>query len=187
MLNTNHRRDIDLAEVNYVIKWYDSIANSYDELYANDQLLKYEALSKYLSRDVGNLLDVGCGTGLFLRYLLVNGYRVNYYVCLDVSTEIIKNALSRSRYLNSLADFIIADLTYPPIREGGLFTYITLITVLRGSYNITGIISKYLRLLKQNGLILYTVLSKDLSNEAIRYEVIYVKPYASYPELHGSL
>lgn len=168
-------RDIDVDEVRHVIKWYDSIANSYDELYANDQFLKYEILSKYLNKDVGNLLDVGCGTGLLLRYLLINGYRINYYVCLDVSTEILKKALGRSRHLSSLADFIIADLTYPPIREGELFDCITLITVLRGNYNIAGIISKYLKPLKQKGLIFYTVLNKGLSNEEIRYEAIHVK------------
>ena len=47
---------------------YDSTADIYDRRYEEIQRRKYEAVAPH-SPEAGRILDVGCGTGLFLPRL----------------------------------------------------------------------------------------------------------------------
>lgn len=166
------KRDIDLHEVLVSMEWYNAISSSYDELYSAEQYSKYEVIAYNINRDVNLILDVGCGSGLILEYLTLKGYNIKYYVGLDISSKMIELALRRSKNLNVMADFIIADLTYPPIRSDDMFDVITLITVLKSDYNVRGITEKYLQFLKDNGLLIYTILTKKVIDDVMRYEYL---------------
>lgn len=152
------------------MEWYNAIADSYDELYSEEQIVKYELVTSNLSKDVGTVLDVGCGSGLFLEYLFLRGFNIKYYVCLDVSLGLIKLALSRSGNVNFPTDFIIADMAYPPLREGWMFSLVTMITVLKDCYDVKKIIEKYKRFLRNGGRLIYTVLTRGYTDDNMRYE-----------------
>jgi SAM-dependent methyltransferase len=169
------KRGIELEEVRKCIIWYDTISDVYDELYSNEQMMKYDIIFSKLPRNLDVVLDVGCGTGNLLTYLIKMGYGLKYYVGLDVSSKIISIALRKAGYYRCLTDFIVADLAYPPIRTNYKFDLITLITVLRSQYNVDIIVKEYLSRVKDGGFIVYTVLhSRTLRNGDPKYEEIYI-------------
>jgi SAM-dependent methyltransferase len=75
------------------VAWkYDITAPSYDELYWKEQYRKYDAVKDYLSQlHSKRILDIGCGTGLLIKYLKENRID-NYllYVCVDPSIEMLR-------------------------------------------------------------------------------------------------
>lgn len=101
---------------------YDITANSYDELYKDEQWEKYNASKNVLAdRQPRILCDFGSGTLLFLEYMAQNGLLQNttYYVALELSRGMIN--ISRKR-INSLrkghiVDIVQADIEYTPLRS----------------------------------------------------------------------
>jgi len=176
-------RSIDVNEVLRVMEWYDTISEGYDELYMDEQLAKYEVIFNKL-RDIGDLervLDVGCGTGLLLDFIIKRGLNIKYYVCLDISSKIIALALRRLKnFKEVIGDVIVADLTYPPLRIGKAFKLVAIITVLKDNYVVNNIIADYIKLVKEGGALIYTILSKNCKDlgypqELFKYESIHVE------------
>ncbi|MCS7108112.1 MAG: class I SAM-dependent methyltransferase [Sulfolobales archaeon] len=173
-------RDISLSEVNGCIKWYNTLSRSYDELYGEEQKVKYGKIIKHLSRGLNSVLDVGCGTGSLLEYLIDSGYSVLRYICIDVSDKLVEIASSRFRddkYKNTFTDLVVADLTFPPIRSELKLDLVAMITVLKESYNISNIVSKYLSVVGENGFLVYTVIKKvkdGSRSDELRYEDAYI-------------
>ena len=106
-----------------VMKRYDTTYLSYDELYGKEQFKKYEdSFLKIFDEISGensiSILDVGCGTGLLLKFIVEKGlmekYRKFYYIGIDLSINSIKLAKERDGKL--ITDFIIGDAEEPPIR-----------------------------------------------------------------------
>jgi demethylmenaquinone methyltransferase/2-methoxy-6-polyprenyl-1,4-benzoquinol methylase len=60
--------------------YYDATAQSYDALYGEEQLRKFEKIKNELT---GRVLDVGCGTGIVTKY-------IKNVVGLDNSKEMLK-------------------------------------------------------------------------------------------------
>lgn len=74
------------------MKYYDSIANGYNELYREEQLAKLKLIHNYLSKKNGLpgesdiILDVGCGTGVTGEVFQ------NRIIGIDPSIELLKQA-----------------------------------------------------------------------------------------------
>jgi len=50
------------------MNFYSITASSYEELYGTEQQLKYDLVLKALGvESLGRVVDIGCGTGAFLR------------------------------------------------------------------------------------------------------------------------
>ena len=98
---------------------YSITASSYDELYLVEQYQKY-ASSIWQVKPEGKILDDGCGTALLLEYIAYHGLltNINYYICLDITREMLKIALRRERNLNltHIIDNIEADAEHLPLR-----------------------------------------------------------------------
>ncbi|MEM0361439.1 MAG: class I SAM-dependent methyltransferase [Sulfolobales archaeon] len=170
-------RDIELEEVKECIKWYNALSKSYDELYGEEQKVKYRRLFKNVDKELGVVLDVGCGTGTLFEYLITSGFKVSRYICMDVSDKIVELALRKLGTFveeGMLIDLIIADLAYPPFREEPAFDLIAMITVLKEDYNLVSIVSKYVSRVRRGGYLLYTVIRKELRDDELRYEDAYV-------------
>ena len=86
--------DLELAER------YEAGCEAYDELYGEEQAAKYVAGLRLL-RPRGRVVDVGCGTGLLIELLSSSGALdgVEYYVCVDVSSCMLRLAAERARRL----------------------------------------------------------------------------------------
>jgi len=82
-----------------VVEFYNATAGSYDQLYRDEQFLKYAFLQeKNLLGGFKRVLDAGCGTALLFEYMTGKG-AVDFmvYVCLDASEGMIKETLSKVR------------------------------------------------------------------------------------------
>ncbi len=114
---------------------YDITSKDYDAIYAEEQLEKYTVSIKHI--DIHNkVLDCGCGTALFIEFLKSIGklYNMNYYLCLDLSLGMLRQAKQRiSRLgLGFLVELVEADAEYLPLRDESIdssvsFTVINLL------------------------------------------------------------
>ncbi|MEM3969703.1 MAG: class I SAM-dependent methyltransferase [Fervidicoccaceae archaeon] len=145
-----------------IMKKYDSTAIGYDDLYQEEQSLKYLASWKFLQNFEGNFIDIGCGTLLLERFLHAYGIvrRLNYIVGLDISEKMLMVGLSKiSSFLELLnkTDLVRGDASRLPFRDES-FDYGTSFTVftLLPSENI-GILEME-RILRKSGI--YSLLKK---------------------------
>ncbi len=114
---------------------YDTTCRSYDELYGQEQYEKYTIIKRYVRFEEVNFiswLDLGCGTGLILRYINENEQLASiipkvYYVGIDISYNCIRNAVDKNEKI--LSDFIVGDAEHPPIRVD-IFNMITSFTTI---------------------------------------------------------
>ncbi|MEZ0248027.1 MAG: class I SAM-dependent methyltransferase [Thermoproteus sp.] len=86
-----------------LIEYYDNLSRTYDELYGQEQIVKYLKASAYIAGD--RILDAGCGTGLGAALL-----RPRYVVCADISGGMLERAKGRG------LDVLMADLRLLPLR-----------------------------------------------------------------------
>ena len=79
------------------MKYYDTIAKGYNELYREEQLAKLELIREYLDRtnqlpdESKFILDVGCGTGVTSKVLK------GRIIGIDPSIELLKQAQNTER------------------------------------------------------------------------------------------
>jgi len=119
-----------LALVERAKEFYDAVSDSYDELYGEEQSLKYLGALKRLSLNEKRVLDAGAGSLLFEKLLLrLRGGTPMLVVALELS-----RALDRSyQDLKSLAwlDPVRGDIFHMPLRERA-FDLVLSFTVLGG-------------------------------------------------------
>ena len=98
---------------------YEATAGGYDSLYRAEQFEKYfVALRKFPPR--GKVLDAGCGTGLLIEFLGVQGLtsNVDLYVCLDYSWEMVWRATSRRRvFLDGRGLQVMGNVLHLPFQD----------------------------------------------------------------------
>lgn len=103
---------MDEDRVRKVAEWYDKLASSYDELYGEEQDLKHKIILDYIGAERRTtLLDVGCGTGRFLRKA---DPLYSIGIGVDVSKEMLMLA---KRGRTSKTDFVLATSSRLPIRH----------------------------------------------------------------------
>ena len=99
---------------------YSKTAPSYDELYRFEQYSKYSEVVWRIPPQ-GIVLDDGCGTALLLEYIHVHGLmkEIKYYLCLDITREMLEIAHKRERTLqvDFLAENVEADAEHLPLRD----------------------------------------------------------------------
>jgi ubiquinone/menaquinone biosynthesis C-methylase UbiE len=79
---------------------YEAAAAGYDELYGEEQLVKYTVALRIV-KPRGTVLDAGCGTGLLAEYMEATGLlrSIERYICLDYSKSMLSIAEERLRGL----------------------------------------------------------------------------------------
>ncbi|RLF24431.1 MAG: hypothetical protein DRN15_03350 [Thermoprotei archaeon] len=134
------------------MRYYDTIAEAYDELYAGEQLSKYlTLLSRY---DIGgSLLDIGCGTGIFLSLIAIRARRV---VGLDISKVMLRKARRRLQGLDR-ADLVLGDAEKLPFIDKA-FDTVTLFTVVQNLPSPERCLKECMRMARR--LVVVTLLKK---------------------------
>lgn len=150
----------DVRDSSDVMEYYDAIAPSYNELYGNEQLSKYEGVED-ICRGV-RILDIGCGTGLLLKYLRDSGTDLRLYVCLDISREMLERC-DECEKSEVVVERVATDMVLANNLFIEKFECITLFTVLLAKYDLQRLLKEFMRILSPGGKIVYTVLGNTAS------------------------
>ncbi len=138
---------------------YDSTADFYDNRYQEIQKRKFQEVSEDL-RDAEKILDVGCGTGLFLNEISDWGELV---VGVDFSEYMVKNARERVKD----AFLVLSDADNLPFKDES-FDAVVSLTLLQNMPNPDLTIQELTRVTEQDGKIIMTVLEKKHSVEEVK-------------------
>jgi ubiquinone/menaquinone biosynthesis C-methylase UbiE len=105
-----YQHDLEKDE-RQVAEWYNTLSNSYDELYGQEQSQKYEIVFEFLgNRHFRILVDIGCGTGTFLdRAHVISDHSIG----IDLSPKMLKIAKNK-RTPN--ADYVLASSSSLPLK-----------------------------------------------------------------------
>lgn len=98
-----------------IATWYDTLSDSYDELYSKEQSAKHETVLEFLHGNrFKTLLDIGSGTGGFLRRA---EHIYDYGVGIDLSQKMLKIA---KKGKSAHTDLIVATSSMLPIKSGSV-------------------------------------------------------------------
>jgi ubiquinone/menaquinone biosynthesis C-methylase UbiE len=145
-------------------------AESYDNLYREEQCAKYKCLLDVVETLEGLILDAGCGTGLLYEYLDETGITENLkYICLDPSREMLMRAKMKLR--SPLVLLIEGYAEEIPTRSG-VFDYVFSVSTWGAIVDKKKALSEFKRVVKPSGVVVvtgypktYTVTPTDLDSE----------------------
>lgn len=151
-----NRKDIDKKRK--LKNRYDATAEIYDRRYRDIQRRKFQAILEDLG-EAQRILDVGCGTGLFIDELAREKQRI---VGVDFSSEMLKVAKERTENLN----LISADADKLPFRDES-FDAVMSLTLLQNMPNPERTVVEMARVTEGGGVIAITSLRHKHSVEKL--------------------
>jgi len=138
---------------------YDSTAKIYDERYTRIQREKYEVVKKYLPKHIARILDLGCGTGMFLGELARWGKLV---VGIDSSAKMLGIARKRAGGVS----LVCADADHLPFKDRS-FDVVVSVTLLQNVPEPVTTMKEITRVLKPKGVAIVTSLKRKHSPEKL--------------------
>lgn len=141
---------------------FDDIANIYDDWYKTPlgrfaDIVENNLIFKYLPDLKGkNLLDVGCGTGLYSIRAYSRGATVTG---LDISENMLNIAREKAKLSSAPINFILGDMDNMPFNDN-LFDAVISITAFEFSKNPKNTLKEILRVLKPGCKAVIGVLSE---------------------------
>ena len=144
-------------------KHYDIVADTYDHHYDHHRGRKYHThLSNHLINSLpagGNLLDIGCGTGLFVEKYIKNG---GCATGLDISG----NMIARARHRCETCDFVVGTGETLPFLPDS-FNAVSSVLVFSYVKNPGAMLSGVYRVLQPGGSVALCTLGKKLITRGI--------------------
>ena len=138
-----------------IMQRYDATAQGYNELYAEEQKAKYMAALKNLKVSDAKILDVGCGSGLFLQEV---ASQASIVVGIDISRKLLLKANQQAKaYPNAFA--LQADGDHLPFING-FFDVVFAFTVLQNMPQPAVALVEWKRVVKEKGSLVITALKK---------------------------
>lgn len=143
---------------------YDLTAQMYEERYAEEQAVKYQAALEHLNIvRHSSVLDIGCGTGLLFSYVVAEAQTV---VGVDISRLLLLQAKERARDFRNV-HLVQADADHLPFKNNN-FNVVFAFTVLQNMPKPLETLSEIKRNTKQGAAIVVTGLKKAFSLEAFK-------------------
>ena len=97
-------------------EYFNQRAGTWDETRSGTDMSKLELMSRRLKIKPGStVLDVGCGTGVFIPFLLSRIGGEGRLVALDIAEEMLKRA--RAKGFKDI-EYLLADVTNIPLGDG---------------------------------------------------------------------
>jgi len=138
---------------------YDDTAGFYDRRYKGIQRAKYSIVMKNLPDGSKRILDLGCGTGMFLKELST---RAKFVVSVDTSLEMLKVAKGRAREVA----LVQADADALPFADRS-FDAVVSVTLLQNMPDPAVTVREVARVLRPRGVAILTVLKRKYSREEL--------------------
>ncbi len=144
-----------------ISKHYNNVSNDYDQgyntsLYKGEDQLIMNLISPFIGESV---LDLGCGTGLFLEY----HDNLKKYLGIDISEDMLKHA--RKKF--PTADFQLGDMHSINQKDNSFDTIVCLYGTFSYSNKPKKLISEIKRLLKPNGYAIIMPYSLRVKNKCL--------------------
>ena len=141
---------------------YDSTAEIYDARYGEEQEAKYKAALENMKL-AGTVLDVGCGTGLFFKYVVDEAESA---VGIDSSGKLLLQAQKHARGWRNV-HLVQADADHLPFKED-LFNVVFAFTVLQNMPKPVETLRAIHRVAKPDAQVVVTGLKKVFSLDSFR-------------------
>lgn len=138
---------------------YDETAGFYDRRYEEIQRTKYCVVMKNLPGGRKRILDLGCGTGMFLEEL---SSRAEFVVGVDASPGMLRVAKGRARE----AALVRADADALPFADGS-FDAVVSVTLLQNLPSPSTTVREVARVLRLGGVAVFTVLRHKHRKEEV--------------------
>ena len=142
---------------------YDSVAETYDHHYDHHRGRNYHThISNYLIRALpaaGELLDIGCGTGLFVEKYIRHGGSATG---LDISAAMVRQARARC----GSCEFTVGTGERIPFRDGS-FDAVSSLLVFSYLREPAAMLSETYRVLRPGGAVAICTLGKKLLTRGI--------------------
>ena len=137
-------------------KFYDETSNSYDELYGDEQKEKYQHTFEVVSEVKGNVLDLGCGSGILEQYMKTEDDRLIF--AFDFSVKLLTKAKQK---LARRADLFLVcgDAERLPFRDE-IFDFCFSFTLFQNLPNPHAAAFELKRVLKKDKNIVFTYLKQ---------------------------
>ena len=134
-----------------VAEWYNTLSDSYDELYGEEQSRKYEKVLGFLgNRHFRVLIDIGCGTGTFLE----KAHEIyDHAIGIDLSRKMLR--IARRRNVAN-TDYVLASSNSLPIKEASSDCSVSISTAKAGS-NHSAFIADLKRISRPDALLAFTL------------------------------
>lgn len=146
------------------IRRYDTTAETYDGLYAEEQRRKYALLGwSALLKDGRSVLDVGCGSGLLLEKL---SSMAGLLVGVDASRRMIFKAKRRVGAHGNV-DLVLADSDFLPFRDG-VFSCVLSFTLLQNVPNPLTTVKEIVRAAQSDSVLVISTLKEARPGESLR-------------------
>ncbi|MFQ6050613.1 MAG: class I SAM-dependent methyltransferase [Candidatus Hydrothermarchaeota archaeon] len=136
---------------------YNQTAWLYDKRYEEIQNKKYSEILEKVKVDQSDvILDLGCGTGLFLEKI-----KSNRVFGLDFSEKMIEIARGK---LDHEVHLVLADCDFLPFKHN-IFTKLFSFTLLQNSENPLDTLREMVRVCRDGALLIVTILEKNISED----------------------
>ncbi|MFW9894258.1 MAG: class I SAM-dependent methyltransferase [Candidatus Thorarchaeota archaeon] len=168
-----------------IISRYDSSANFYDKRYKSIQEEKYRILLDNCELKEKLILDIGCGTGLLLEYIIKLKQNQEIlklmFIAVDISGEMVSEFKKKILTIkdSSQIELLLADIENLPFRDNS-FNLIFSVTSFQNLPNILKGIQESLRITKSFSPIKFSILRKKLNLNRI---INLLRPYVKNLEI----
>ncbi len=150
-----------------IIKKYNSSSSFYDSRYRQIQEIKYHIILKNFDLTRKVILDLGCGTGLFIEYIsrrkLEQKKNLDYYVGLDISWNMLLEFRSKLEKLKGKnISLLLSDIENLPFRDNQFFSVLSL-TSFQNLPDVEKGIRELLRVSRNRADFKFSILKKKIN------------------------
>ena len=156
-----------------IINSYDSSADFYDKRYRAIQEEKYDIVLDNCDLIEKRILDIGCGTGLLIEYVLNSKENHDVlkskYIAVDISWKMIlkfKKKLLKIRHKPNIL-FVLSDIENLPFRNNS-FSLIFSLTSFQNLPHILNGVQESLRVSANKSVFKFSILRKKLELEGVK-------------------
>ena len=138
-----------------VMQRYDLTSEMYEDRYREEQQAKYAAALENVNLAGKQVLDVGCGTGLFFSYASACAKAV---LGVDISRKLLLKARDEAKRFDNVS-VLQADADHLPFKEG-MFEAVFAFTILQNIPKPVETLEELKRIVKARGVVVLTGLKK---------------------------
>lgn len=131
-------------------------ANSYDQYAYIQRIVAKDLLAKIVKYHRENILDIGCGTGIFTQ-LLAKQFPKSQITAFDFSENMIK--LAKDKLKTSRVEFQVAAIE--DFSSGKKFDLITANASLHWLEDLNSFLWRYKNMLNQSGIIVFSLFGRE--------------------------